>query len=497
MSFLYFAPRCVLVAYVFWLVRRPGIEGKTFTRSSQKIQMFDAAIHSNSVVIPGGMMNATIVIKNGLIEDIVTGFLENAIDLGDKILMPGIVDPHVHINEPGRSDWEGFDTATRAAMAGGVTTLVDMPLNSLPVTTTVSALEEKISSTKNQLHVNCGFWGGIIPGNEYEVEPLIEKGVFGFKAFLTHSGIDEFPNVTEQDLRKVMPVIARHGLPLLVHCELSEENPKSTSKTERNNQESVYNTQRNSYHHYLHSRPGKWEDDAIALMIKLCRDYNCKVHIVHLSSANSLEQIKKAKEEGLPLTVETAQHYLYFNAETIHDGQTQYKCAPPIRERENNHKLWQALNDGIIDFVATDHSPAPPEMKEFQSGDFIKAWGGIASLQFALPVLWTIAKKHNCSIVDIAKWLCEYPARLPGLKKKGKIQKGYDADLVVWNAGKEFTPNEDMIHHKHKTTPYLNESLYGVVDQTWLGGKKVYDNGKFLHLNQGKLLLRWVNKRTP
>jgi allantoinase len=287
-----------------------------------------------------------------------------------------------------------------------------------------------------------------------------------------------------------MPVIARHTLPLLVHCELSEENPKSTLKTEKKDQDPVYNTQSNSYHHYLHSRPGKWEDDAIALMIKLCRDYNCKVHIVHLSSANSLEQIKKAKEEGLPLTVETAPHYLYFNAETIQDGQTQYKCAPPIRERENNHKLWQALNDGIIDFVATDHSPAPPEMKEIQSGDFIKAWGGIASLQFALPVLWTIAKKHNCSIVDIAKWLCEHPARLPGLKKKGKIQKGYDADLVVWNAGKEFTPKEDMIHHKHKTTPYLNESLYGVVDQTWLDGKKVYDNGKFLHLNQGKLLLR-------
>jgi allantoinase len=447
--------------------------------------MFDAAIHSNSIVTPNGIIDATVVIKDGSIEDVVPGFLENAIDVGSKVLMPGIIDPHVHINEPGRTDWEGFDTATKSAIAGGITTLVDMPLNSLPVTTTPKAFEEKISSTKNQLHTNCGFWGGIIPGNEKEIEPLIEKGVLGFKAFLVHSGIDEFPNVTEADLRKAMPSIAKHGLPLLVHCELATPSPLERGQGVR------------SYQNYLNSRPRKWEDDAIALMIKLCKEYNCRVHIVHLSSSNSIDQIKKAKEKGLPLTVETAQHYLYFNAENIRDGQTQFKCAPPIRERENNEKLWQALKEGIIDFVATDHSPAPPAMKELQSGDFMKAWGGVASLQFALPVLWTAARRQNCSIVDIVKWLCERPAVLPGIQKSkgqtclpaGRIQKGFDADLVVWDAEKQFIVTEEMIHHKHKITPYLNEELYGVVEQTYLKGIKIFDNGKFTKLNQGQIIL--------
>jgi allantoinase len=224
------------------------------------------------------------------------------------------------------------------------------------------------------------------------------------------------------------------------------------------------------------------------MMIRLCEEFNCKIHIVHLSSADSIEQIAKAKQKGLPLTVETAQHYLYFNAEDIPDGRTEYKCAPPIREKENNEKLWQALKDGIIDFVATDHSPAPPEMKQMQSGDLMKAWGGISSIQFALPVLWTAAKKHGCSVEDVAKWLCSNSAQLIQ-KSKGKIQKGYDADLIVWDESRSFTVTEEMIHHRHKITPYLNEKLYGVVEQTCLAGKKVYDGGKFLHLNQGKILL--------
>jgi len=440
--------------------------------------MFDAAIHSNSVVTPAATINATLIVKNGVIEDIVQGKLENATDVGEKILMPGIIDPHVHINEPGRSEWEGFDTATKSAIAGGITTLVDMPLNSSPVTTTVKAFEEKISSTKNQLHVNCGFWGGIIPENENEIEGLIEKGVLGFKAFLTHSGIDEFPNSTEEDLRKAMPLIAKHDLPLLVHCELT------------NNRQPVTSNQQRSYKNYLNSRPRKWEDDAIAMMIRLCGEYKCRVHIVHLSSSNSIDQIKKAKKDGLPLTVETAQHYLYFNAENIQDGQTQFKCAPPIRERENNEKLWQALKDGIIDFVATDHSPARPELKELSSGDFIKAWGGIASLQFSLPVLWTAARRQNCSIVDIVKWLCERPAFLPVIQKsKGKIQKGFDADLVVWDPEKQFTVTEQIIHHKHKITPYLNEKLNGVVEQVYLNGVKIFDGGSFTKLNEGKIIL--------
>lgn len=449
--------------------------------------MIDAAILSNRIITPNGVKKAVVLIEQGKIAAITNELPQGNFpieDIGDNVLMAGIVDPHVHINEPGRTDWEGFDTATKAALAGGITSLVEMPLNASPVTTTVKAFEEKINAAKGKLHTNCGFWGGIIPGNEKEIEPLIEKarlndtvgqGVLGFKAFLTHSGIDEFPNVTEEDLRKAMPIIAKHNLPLLVHCELSDQRLHSPLTT-------------NQYKDYLQSRPKQWEDNAIALMIRLCEEFNCRTHIVHLSSADSIEQIVKAKQKGLPITVETAQHYLYFIAEQIKDGRTEFKCAPPIREKENNTKLWQALKEGIIDFVATDHSPAPSEMKETASGDFMKAWGGIASLQFALPVLWTAAQKNNGSLSDVAKWLCEKPALLPSLKSKGKIEVGYDADFVIWNPEEKFTGTAKDILHKHKLTPYLNEELSGVVKQTWLKGTKVYDEQKFLHLNKGTVL---------
>jgi allantoinase len=434
------------------------------------------SLHSTKTIINNNFKDATLIINDGKIIDIIEGIYktDNFFDAENNIVMAGIVDPHVHINEPGRTEWEGFETATTAAIAGGVTTLVDMPLNASPVTTTVKAYEKKLQSTQNKLHCNVGFWGGLIPGNTNEIEPLIKKGVLGFKAFLTHSGIDEFPNVTEEDLRKAMPIIAAHNLPLLVHCELSEENSFIGEPT--------------SYKDYLASRPKEWEDKAIAMMIRLCEEFNCKTHIVHLSSANSIEQIKQAKQKGLPLTVETAQHYLYFNAEDINDGKTAFKCAPPIREKENNEQLWQALKDGVIDFVATDHSPATPNMKEFESGNLKKAWGGVASIQFALPVLWTAAKKHNCTEIDIAKWLCENPAKfiLPNIKK-GKLEIGFDADIVVWNADETFVVTENMIEHKHKITPYLNEKLYGVVKQVYLTGEKVFDEGKFVE-NRGKLL---------
>lgn len=458
--------------------------------------MLQAAIHSTRVITPQGMIDATVLINNGKIADIIDGIADGIpiTDVGDDVLMPGIVDPHVHINEPGRTEWEGFDTATKAAIAGGITSLVEMPLNASPVTTTVEALKEKLGAValsselveeakgdSTKLHSNCGFWGGIIPGNEKEIEPLIEKGVLGFKAFLTHSGIDEFPDVTETDLRKAMPMIAKHNLPLLVHCELIINNQPPTINLQQS-------TDKQSYRNYLSSRPKSWEDDAIALMIRLCEEFNCRTHIVHLSSADSIKQLAMAKRKGLPLTVETAQHYLYFNAEDIPDGQTEFKCAPPIREKENSERLWQALKEGIIDFVATDHSPAPPELKEIVSGDFMKAWGGISSIQFALPVLWTAAKRHDCQLTDIAKWLCENPARLPRLSSKGKIEKGFDADLAVWRPEEQFTVTKDIIHHKHKITPYLNEILYGVVKQSWLAGAQVFSEGKFLNLNRGKIL---------
>ena len=443
--------------------------------------MIDAAIISNRTITPDGIKKAVVLIKNGKIADVLNEIPQGdfpVTNVGDSVLMPGIVDPHVHINEPGRTNWEGFDTATKAAIAGGITSLVEMPLNASPVTTTAKAFDEKIKAAKGKLHTNCGFWGGIIPGNEKEIEPLIEKGMLGFKAFLTHSGIDEFPNVTEEDLRKAMPLIAKHNLPLLVHCELSDPTHHSPLTTHH-------------YNNYLSSRPKKWEDDAIALMIRLCEEFNCRTHIVHLSSADSIAQIAKAKQKGLPLTVETGQHYLYFNAEDIKDGQTQFKCAPPIREKENNEQLWVALKDGVIDFVATDHSPATPNLKEIESGNFMKAWGGIASIQFALPVLWTAAKKRNCTFSNIAKWLCENPARLIGKENsKGKIAKGFDADLIVVDDEKTFTVTENIIHHKHKVTPYLGEILSGVIEQTYIAGEKVYEDEKFIQLNKGKVILR-------
>ncbi|MCS3795717.1 allantoinase AllB [Niastella sp. OAS944] len=436
-------------------------------------------IRGKNICTPEGIRAGYVMIQNGLISDVAENLSPSlsreVIDIGDSFLMPGLVDPHVHLNEPGRTNWEGFATGTRAAAAGGITTLVDMPLNCSPVTTTAAAFDQKAKAAEGQLQVNCGFWGGVVPGNHTQIEPLIDKGVLGFKAFLTHSGIDEFPNITGDDLQKAMPIIARHNLPLLVHCEISTN--------------LVPGGDERSYLHYLSSRPKDWEDKAIALMIRLCELYNCRVHIVHLSSANSIAPIKQAKEKGLPITVETAQHYLYFNAEEIPNAQTAYKCAPPIREKANNEQLWQALQEGIIDFVATDHSPAPPEMKESSSGNLIKAWGGIASLQLALPILWTAARKRDIPVMNMAKWLSANPALLPGLNRsKGKIARGYDADLVVWDPNKKFTVTAEQLHHKHKTTPYLNQQLYGVVEQTWLQGKLVFDHGNFPLLNKGKIV---------
>lgn len=444
--------------------------------------MIDFALRGNKVLTPSGIRPAVVLIKDGRITDVLSetpaGFTADVIDIQDSILMPGVIDPHVHINEPGRTDWEGFDTATKAAIAGGVTTLVDMPLNASPVTTTADAFDRKRAAASGQLHTNCGFWGGLVPGNTGEIDNLIAKGVLGFKAFLTHSGIDEFPNVTEADLRKAMPIIARHGLPLLVHCELSTEEVLATGDVR-------------SYANYLSSRPNAWEDTAIALMIRLCEEYNCRTHIVHLSSANAIESIAQAKRKSLPLTVETGQHYLFFNAETIPDGQTQFKCAPPIREKENNDRLWEALRAGVIDFVATDHSPAPPALKQWQSGNFMTAWGGIASLQLALPVLWTAARQRGCTVADVARWLSEKPAELAGLAgTKGRIEKGYDADMVVWNPEKSFTVSESKLYHKHKMSPYLNEQLYGVVEQTYLGGVPVFSHGTITQPNAGTLPLR-------
>jgi allantoinase len=440
--------------------------------------MIDLAIRSERVITSSGIRSSFVLIADGRIIGV-----ENEIpagvpfsDLGHLVLMAGIVDPHVHINEPGRPEWEGFNTATRAAIAGGITTLVEMPLNASPVTTTVKAFEQKINAASGKIHCHCGFWGGVIPGNEKDIEPLIKSGVLGFKAFLTGSGIDEFPCVTEQDLRLVMPILSRHDVPLLVHCELHSHQSRPSQLNP------------NSYQNYLASRPKKWEDDAINLVIRLCEEFNCHTHIVHLSAASSIQQIAEAKQRGLRLTVETCPHYLYFCSEEIPDGSPLFKCAPPIRDRENNEQLWEALKNGIIDFVATDHSPAPPSMKSLDTGDLFSAWGGIASLQLSLPVVWTSALKHGCALEDISRWLCEKPARLPHLNTKGTLNIGADADLVAWDPESSFKVTEEMILHRYPFTPYTGETLKGVVRKTWLRGEKVFDDGKFLHLNKGQVL---------
>jgi allantoinase len=446
------------------------------------------AIHARRTWLGDRHQPATVFIENGKIHSVEKGKPESIAcpleDLGDAVLMPGLTDAHVHINEPGRTNWEGFDTATRAAAAGGITSLVEMPLNASPVTTSPESFQKKVYATQGKLHVNCGFWGGIVPENSGQLEPLLESGVLGIKAFLTHSGIDEFPNVTEADLRRGMAAIARSGLPLLAHCELPIPNSTSSAvRTEGSTDPCKYQT-------WLRSRPKSWENAAIELMINLCREFGCRTHIVHLSSAESLLAIIAAKKEGLPLTVETCPHYLFFNAENIPDADTRFKCAPPIREMANNEQLWAALGEGVIDFIATDHSPAPPAIKELESGNLMKAWGGIAGLQFLLPVTWTAAKRRGFTLKNLVHWLVETPAAFAGFgDRKGKIAPGYDADLVVWHPEKNFTVEEEMIQFRHKITPYMGLELQGVVERTYVRGVMVFEKGKMQELNQGQVIL--------
>lgn len=436
-------------------------------------------IFSNQCWLDGKLQPATICIEAGIIREIHLHKIDAAEDAGDNILMPGILDAHVHVNEPGRTDWEGFDTATQAAAAGGITTIVDMPLNASPVTTTVQAFNEKLEASKNKLHVNVGFYGGLVPGNQNSIEGLIETGVLGIKCFLTHSGIDEFPKVGEKEIDAAMPLLAKYNLPLLAHCELESKKV-----------ENQFSDFPNSYRYYLASRPKQWENDAIELMIKLCRKHHCLTHIVHVSSAEALEQIEKAKAAGLPLTAETCPHYIYFNAEDIPDSNCLYKCAPPIREKENNAKLKTALADGILDFIATDHSPAPPDIKELATGNLQKAWGGIAGLQFLLPAAWT-AMKGAVSIEKFIPLLTERPAAFLHVEtSKGKLAVGYDADITIWNPEEKFEVKAKDILHRYDCSPYNGQLLYGTTVQTIVNGVTVYQNRKLENKNAGQWLLR-------
>lgn len=441
-------------------------------------------IYSNRCWLDGKLQPATICYENGIITEIHHHKIEGVEDVCDNILMPGIIDAHVHINEPGRTGWEGFDTATQAAAAGGITTIIDMPLNASPVTTTVKAFNEKLETSKNKLHINVGFYGGLIPGNQHDLEALMKAGVLGIKCFLTHSGIDEFPNVSEKEIDEAMPTIAKYGLPLLAHCEITDKEA-----------DSKLSDFPNSYRHYLASRPKQWENDAVDLMIKLCRKHHCKTHIVHVSSAEALIKIQAAKAAGLPLTAETCAHYIYFNAEDIPDADCLYKCAPPIREKENNEQLKDALASGILDFIATDHSPAPPDIKELESGNLQKAWGGIAGLQFLLPASWT-AMKEKISIEKFIPLLTEKPAKFLQVEsRKGKLVVGYDADLVVWNPDEKFDVKTTNILHRHKCSPYDGQKLTGAIQKTIVNGEIVFCNGTVNKLERsGQIILREIYK---
>jgi allantoinase len=442
-----------------------------------------STLHSTRVITPSGVIEATLILADGNIRDVLPGRVEREgvpfESFGDKVIMPGVIDAHVHINEPGRTEWEGFETATKAAAVGGVTTLIEMPLNASPVTCTVEALKLKLEAAKGKLHVNVGFYGGVTPSNINDLDGLLNAGVFGIKAFLTHSGIDEFPNVTEADLRRALPILKKHNAKLLVHCEV--EGPVggvgATHLSPR------------SYAAYLASRPAKWETDAIALMIRLSEEFDVHVHIVHVSAAAALPLIRDAKRRGLRITAETCPHYLVFCAEEIPDGATEFKCAPPIRERANNDLLWEALKDGTLDFVATDHSPAPPDIKEQQSGDFMKAWGGIAGLQFLLSAFWTGAKERGFTLEDVARLLCEHPAQFLGLKRKGRIAPGCDADLVIWDPEVSFVVRQEMVQHRYKLTPYLGLELIGAIEQVRVENRLAWEDGGQSFRQQASTLL--------
>jgi len=448
----------------------------------------DLVVRGKRIVTRDGERDASIHIRSGAITKI-SGFDDvpsgtPVYEAGDLAVMPGLVDTHVHINEPGRTEWEGFATATRAAAAGGITTLIEMPLNSIPATTNVAALRTKLAAAAGKLSVDTGFWGGVVPGNTQELPGLWQAGCFGFKCFLIDSGVKEFASVGEADLRDALPVLAKIGAPLLAHAELP--GPIEDAAKHRSNSAS-----RTSYQTWLASRPRDAENRGIDLLLRLGGEFGTRVHIVHLSSADAISILQKAKAAGQQVSVETCPHYLTFVSEEIPDGASLFKCAPPIRERENRERLWAGLGDATIDMIATDHSPCPPEMKRRETGDFLDAWGGIASLQLSLPAVWTEAKRRGFSLAHLASWLSEAPARLAGLdQKKGAIAPGCDADMVVWNPEVGFQVEPSQLHHRHKLTPYAGRDLMGIVEATFLRGVKIFERGKFRDSPAGKVLLR-------
>ena len=437
-----------------------------------------AAYISRRVVFADEIRPAAVIVDTGsgkiirIAEADAPGTVDHRHDLGEHALLPGLIDPHVHINEPGRTEWEGFATATRAAAAGGITTVIDMPLNCLPPTTTVAGLEAKRTAAAGKCMVDWRSWGGAENGNQSHLAELAAAGAAGYKSFLVYPGCDGLGLIDEANLRTAMPLIAATGLPLLVHAELPGPVEAATA--------ALASADWTKYATYLASRPDEAELAAIRLLIDLCREFRTRIHIVHLASALALPMLRDAKADCLPITVETCPHYLYFVAENIADGKTLLKCAPPIRSSANRELLWQAVADGTIDLIASDHSPCPPAMKRLDEGRFDIAWGGIASLSVSASVTWTGLNERGFNLSDFGRLMSANPARLAGIAdRKGAIAEGFDADLLVFASNESFTVSESDLHFRHRISPYVGERLRGRVKQTILRGQSIFDNDIF------------------
>jgi allantoinase len=427
---------------------------------------FELVLRAPRAVTAAGEAAACVAVRDGrvaAVEPLAAGLAgRRTVTLAaDEVLLPGLVDSHVHVNEPGRTDWEGFTSATRAAAVGGITTLVDMPLNSIPPTTDVAALEAKRKAADGQLHVDVAFWGGAVPGNAGELRGLHDAGVVGFKAFLVPSGVDEFPPLDPAELERRLDILAAFPAVAAVHAEDAQVVARAPAPAGRR------------YADFLRSRPRGAENLAVAQVIEAARATGARAHVLHLSSSDALPMLASARRDGVRVSAETCPHYLTFDAETIADGATQLKCCPPIREAENRERLWQGLAEGVIDLVVSDHSPCPPELKRLDTGDFGAAWGGIASLQLSLPAVWTAARARGHGLADLVRWMAQGPAELAGLPGKGRIAVGADADLCVFAPDEPLLVDPGRLRHRHPLTPYAGRRLTGVVRGTWLGGREV------------------------
>lgn len=427
----------------------------------------ELVLRSTRVVTPDGTRPAAVAVVDGRIEAVLPYDAEvpagaRLEDFGDDVLLPGIVDTHVHVNDPGRTEWEGFHTATRAAAAGGITTLLDMPLNSLPPTTTVDHLRTKQRVAAPKVHVDTGFWGGAIPSNVKDLRPLYEAGVFGFKCFLSPSGVEEFPELDQEQLARSMAEITGFGGLLIVHA----EDPHHLADAPQHGGP--------AYADFLASRPRDAENTAIEGLIAHARRLNARVHVLHLSSSDALPMIAAAKREGVRVTVESCPHFLTLTAEEVPDGATEFKCCPPIREAANQDALWEGLADGTIDCIVSDHSPCTTDLK---TPDFASAWGGISSLQLGLPAIWTEARRRGHSLDDVARWMSAAPAELAGLTRKGAIEAGRDADFAVLAPDDTFTVDPAELFHRNQVTAYAGRTLHGVVKSTWLRGVRIAAEG--------------------